>query len=183
MKKWKELDSELKNQSIIFKHHVKKRQSPSGEATGNFDVLEMRDWVNVLAITESGEIILVKQYRHGLDDISVECPAGVVDPGENFLEAAKRELQEETGYVSDDWTFLGAVKPNPAFLTNTCKVYFAKNCVKKHGQSLDPLEEVEVEIISQKDMFERINHSEIQHSLTLSTLLLYFTKLNKVTSF
>ncbi len=173
MKKWKELSSTLKNKSIIFKHHVKERQSPSGSAKGYFDILEMRDWVNILAYTEAGEIILVKQYRHGLDDISIEFPAGVVDPGEDFLIAAKRELQEETGHVSDEWSLLGEVKPNPAFLTNTCKMFLAKNCVKKFEQSLDPLEEVEVDLVAEKDVFKMIAKSEIQHSLTLSTLLLH----------
>jgi 8-oxo-dGTP pyrophosphatase MutT (NUDIX family) len=179
MKKWKESHSEFKYKSIIFKHHVKTRQSPDGKVEGNFDVLEMRDWVNVLAFNREGEAILVVQYRHGLDDLTLEVPAGVVDPGEDFLEAAKRELKEETGHVSEDWSYLGEVKPNPAFLTNTCKMYLAKNCIKKHEQSLDTLEDVEVKIISKKKLLDMVKNSEIQHSLTLSTLLLYITSMNE----
>ena len=74
------------------------------------------------------ELILVEQYRHGVDNITLEIPGGAVDKGEKSLDAAKRELLEETGHTSSEWVSLGEVQANPAFMTNTCATFLALNC-------------------------------------------------------
>ncbi|MEM7518969.1 MAG: NUDIX hydrolase, partial [Planctomycetota bacterium] len=89
-------------------------------------VLETRDWVNVVARTPEGDFILVRQFRFGTREITTEIPGGVIDPGEEHAETAPRELREETGYTSSKWTYLGSVRPNPAFHDNRCHHWLAE---------------------------------------------------------
>src|SRR5438132_1011204 len=108
---------------------VKVRQhtavSPRTGKSGTYISLEFPDWVNMLAITPLWEVALVRQFRHGLDDIVLEIPSGIVDAGETELEAARRELEEETGYVAESWQYLGFVHPNPAYQANRCHTFLA----------------------------------------------------------
>jgi len=173
IKKWKTLSYELVKKSIVFKQFTARRESSSGEQIGNFDVLECSTWVNVLAFNKGNELILVSQYRHGIDDVTIESPAGVVDRGEDPLEAAKRELLEETGHVSESWLKLGAVSANPAFLNNFCHIYLATNCKKIAEQSLDALEEIEILFETLESVQEKVRSGEIHHSLFVSALSLY----------
>lgn len=173
IKKWKTLSYDLVKKSIVFKQFSAKRESSSGEQVGHFDVLECSTWVNVLAFNESRKLILVSQYRHGIDDITIESPAGVVDRGEDPLLAAKRELLEETGHQSKNWSKLGVVSANPAFLNNFCHIYLATDCKKVSEQSLDPLEEIEVLYESMEAVQEKVRSGEIHHSLFVSALGLY----------
>jgi 8-oxo-dGTP pyrophosphatase MutT (NUDIX family) len=176
IRKWPTLEYTKKLNSIVFNYFQAKRSNPDGTKEGNFDVLECRNWVNVLAFDENEQLILVKQYRHGIDEITLEGPAGVVDKNEDPSETAKRELLEETGYKSEDWTFLGKVSANPAFLNNYCSVYLARNCKKVQDQNLDNFEEIEILYKSKDEIRDLIEKGEIHHSLFLSALGLYFLK-------
>lgn len=170
--KWATLGKEIVLKAFIFRYSKVKRESPTTKKVADFDLVECLNWVNVVAITEDGKIVLVKQYRHGLDDVTLEIPGGAVDMGEDPFVAAKRELEEETGYTSTNWKHLGRVDVNPAFMTNYCDTYLALDAKKTHELSLDPFEEIEVCLRDKNEIAAMIQNREITHSLVV--LALYF---------
>ncbi len=131
-------------------------------------VLEAPDWVNILALTPDNRILLVRQFRFGTEHITTEIPAGLIDPGEESLQAAQRELREETGYTSAKWTYLGAVEPNPAFLNNRCHHWLAEDIVKSAEPELDIGEDIEVELMDFEQIRQAVRNGGIDHVLALS---------------
>ena len=139
-------------------------------------VLEVPAWVNVVARTTpcetwpEGRLVVVRQYRFGSSAMSVEVPGGVVDPGEDHGEAARRELREETGHTAERWTYLGSVEPNPAFLTNRCHHWLAEGCARTHDLDLDEGEDIAVEFVPWPDVAARVHDGTLCHSLVVSAL-------------
>ncbi len=170
IKKWKTNNYTNILNTFVFNYFSAERENDSGELKGKFDILECRNWVNVFAFNKNNQLILVKQYRHGIDDITIEAVAGVVERGEEPLIAAKRELLEETGHTSAEWTHLGRVSANPAFMNNYCDYYIAKNCEKTSEQNLDALEEIDLLSLSLDEVHLKIRSGEIHHSLFLAGL-------------
>lgn len=139
----------------------------------NFYIFDMRDWVNITPITPEGEVVLVKQYRRGTDSITLEIPAGSLDPGETDAhQAALRELREETGYVPRELQLLGKVAVNPAIMSNHCYLYLATDCVQKLEIAPDPTEEITLELVPLKQIRQMIKSGEIVHSLGLLGLVM-----------
>jgi ADP-ribose pyrophosphatase len=176
MKKWPTLSTQKILTAHVFRYLKVERQSPLTHKVGEFDVVQCFNWVNVIAITKDQKIVLVKQYRHGTDEITLEIPGGAVHPNEEFLLAAQRELQEETGYTSKEWSFLGQVDANPAFMSNYCQTYLAMNAVKTHDQNLDPFEEIEVELIDVNKLNEMVLNGAITHSLIIAALYFFSSR-------
>jgi len=174
IKKWViESETDLLDTPIfqITKRHCR---PPDDGGDSDFYIINAPNWVNVIARTSNDEVILVRQYRFGIDEISLEIPGGVVDPEDNNpLNTAKRELQEETGFVSDDWKLLGSVSTNPAIFTNYCYMYFADNCVLEHEQNLDPHERIQVELLSMQDVKKGLKTGLIHHSLVVAAFAQY----------
>ena len=133
-------------------------------------VIEAPDWVNVVALTPEHSLVLVKQYRFGIEGISLEIPAGVVDPGEQSRITAERELLEETGYSSQDWEYLGWVSPNPAYLNNRCHHWLARDVTRTSSPVLDAGESVEVLVLSLDEIRDEIRSGLFRHSLSFSAL-------------
>jgi len=173
IKKWEEKEENHICSGALFNYFTKRRISPDGKKEGQFDILECSPWINIFALNKESEVILVEQYRHGIDDVTLEIPGGGVNRGESFLEGAKRELLEETGYSSSDWVKLGELQANPAFMTNTCTTFLALNCEKTQKQNLDPMEEIEVKLLSLKDFEKKMKNGEVAHSLVVSAYALY----------
>lgn len=133
-------------------------------------VLETPDWVNVVALTTDRRLVVVRQYRFGPAAIRTEIPGGVVDPGEAHADAARRELREETGYLSERWTYLGAVEPNPAFHDNVCHHWLAEDAVPTAEQEQDPGEDIVVDTLDLEEVRAEIRTGGIQHALVITAL-------------
>ena len=164
---WITLATEVLGTYPIFELTRSHQRSQSTGREHQFLRLQAPDWVNVVAVTERGDMVLVEQYRHGTDDITLEIPGGAVDPGEDAATTAARELEEETGYRGSELIEIGRVAPNPAFLSNRCWTFLALDCRKVGGQELDPSEEITVRFAPLGSFGKLIDRGSITHSLVI----------------
>lgn len=136
----------------------------------DFAVFELGDWVNVIPVTDEGHVVTIRQYRHGVRRETIEIPGGLVSEEDSSpMEAAAREMTEETGYVSTDIVHIGTVEPNPALQTNRCYTYLAMNCtLASGGQCLDPTESIRVELARKEDIYRMIREQKITHGLVVA---------------
>ena len=153
-------------------HRVRAR-SPRTGLEHDFFGIECADWVNVIPFTPHGEVVMVRQYRHGADRVTLEVPGGIVDPGETPAQAAARELLEETGYRAGRIEPLGEVEPNPAFLANRCHTFLATELERIGDPEGDGEEELEVVIERLEDLPRRVASGEIRHALVVAALYLH----------
>jgi len=117
VKPWRRLGSERLQRCVVFDLDRVRFEPPEGPAK-DFWVVEAPDWINVIPLTDDGRVVLVKQYRFGIEGFTLEIPGGMCDGAEPPLDAARRELREETGYEARELVPLGWVHPNPAVQTN-----------------------------------------------------------------
>ena len=172
--RWDRLDDRLLNSCRVWDLRARRYQHPHSKKEGEFYYLDSRDWVVVVARTLSGSLVFVRQFRWGTDDFSWELPGGIVDAGENPVEAGIRELKEETGYVAGSGRLIGKCRPNPAILNNFCHFVYAEDCVYSEGATdWDEHEEIEVELISEATAFDWAREFKIGHALALNGLLFY----------
>ena len=168
MKPWDRMGSESVADFRIFSMEKECRWNPRTQKEHSFFVLHSPDWVNVIALTPTEEVLLIRQFRAGTDSITTEIPGGMVDPGEEPRTAASRELQEETGYVGTKITALGVVHPNPAFLNNQCHTFLIENAAQESEQHLDSGEDIEVFTTPLSAIKDRIEDGTITHSLVIA---------------
>ena len=136
----------------------------------NATVLEFSAWANIVALTKNNEVVLIRQYRHGIQEVILELPGGSVDKGETPLEAAKRELMEETGYVSDAFIEVGQASPNPAIYMNRVYSFLALDVEPTGNQSAYDAGTVEVTLISLDEVIAMAKKGQLTNSLNISTL-------------
>jgi len=176
---WREEDSRKVLASPIFDVHVSRRSSPTG-ASGDFYVLHARDWVNVMPVLRNaaGEecFLMVRQYRHGIGGITLEFPAGILEPGEEPLAAAGRELEEETGRGAGRISLLGKVSPNPAFMDNWCWTYLAEDLSAPGKPRLDYLEVLDAVAVPVREVMDGVGRGELVNSLVMVALLWYIRR-------
>ncbi len=167
-KSWTLLRSQDISDHRIFRiRHDFYRFEPTG-VERDFVVLHSPDWVNVVPITEDGQVVLIRQYRHGLQDVTLEIPGGIIDAGEPPQAAAERELREETGYVAERVRTLGRVVPNPAFQDNCSYMFLAEDCRRLAEPRPDPFEQIEVVLRPLGDIPDLIRRGEINHTLVIN---------------
>ena len=165
---WIQESESIRQDSRIFRQVVARRRSPHTGREHDFYRLQGPDWVNVVAFTAEGDLLVVEQFRHGIDASTLEIPGGGCDPGETPLTAARRELREETGHDTVRWIALGSCTPNPATQDNRCHTFLALDCESIGGLTLDPAEELQVWACDWRDWQERMRCGEIHHALVLS---------------
>jgi len=174
--KWQKIQEKFILKSRVFSYSQIERASTITPQKKNiFDIITCPPWINVIALTEKKEVVFVRQYRHGIDDITLEIPGGVCHPQEDPMISAKRELSEETGYRAQLWTNLGKVHANPAFMTNTCHFFLAQN-LSPGLQELDPDEEIDIQLIPIKEVYELISAGKISHALVVAAFFFYRMK-------
>jgi 8-oxo-dGTP pyrophosphatase MutT (NUDIX family) len=165
---WRTISSEQIADCRVFQVREDTSETGDQSAKGTFYVLENPDWVNIIALTESREVVLIEQYRHGIQKTILEIPGGMVDAGEEPLTAARRELLEETGYSSDNFILLGKTHPNPAIQNNTIYHYLALDCVKTAKPEFDEHESIITKLYSVTEIENLIKDEKITHSLVLA---------------
>jgi 8-oxo-dGTP pyrophosphatase MutT (NUDIX family) len=167
---WLRLASEPGEDMLLFRPRWDTLVNPRTHQALRRLVLEVRDWVNVIALTPERRMVLVRQFRFGTNALSLEIPGGVVDVGEDHADAARRELREETGHTAERWTYLGAVEPNPAFQDNLCHHWLAQDARPTHGQELDGGEDIAVVNLPEQEVVSAVRAGTIRHSLVLTAL-------------
>lgn len=162
MEKWKIDRSETLLDTEWVKVCKDSVRLPNGQEIDDFYTVTIRDAAAIVALDEAGNLILKNEYRYCYGRSLIEVPAGTFEADEtDGLAVAKRELLEETGYVSDEWQYLGATVESSAKLTNYMHIYFANHCRKVSGQRLDATEELDVLVVPLKQAVDMVMDNEI----------------------
>ena len=172
---WTLLNSKVLQSCRVFTMKIERYLSPRTGQEHDFYLIDSPDWVNVIPLTADGKVILVKQYRFGTKEFSLEIPGGMLDPGDTPASAASRELLEETGYAGDEPILLGKVNPNPAIHTNRCYTYLIKNVTYRNPQSQDSTEDIEVHMVPLSEIPPLIHEGKITHALVIAAFYWYFS--------
>lgn len=170
---WITTNEETKYTTNIFKLLSRTMKLESEDHSATFSVLEAPDWINVIPLTKDNEVVLVEQYRYGVEQPTLELPGGMVDSGESPLETSRRELLEETGYAGEEAIDLGKVSSNPAMMNNHTYTYLIKGCKKVQEQKLDGNERINVHLMPIEEFLELVHTGVVHHSLVVAAMAKY----------
>lgn len=149
---------------------------PSGTQIPTWFIFEFPNWINVIAITKDGQMVMEDQYRHGIGETHYELVAGVIDPGETPLQAAQRELSEETGYEGGDWQLYMTLSPNPTNHNNLSYTFLATGVEKRREQHQEKTEDIHVDVLTKQQVLEMLQNGEIIQALHAAPLWKYFAE-------
>jgi ADP-ribose pyrophosphatase len=174
---WNILKEETVLSYPIFDVKKSLRRNPATEAEFEFLLVRGLDWVNVISFISEKEVVMVRQYRHGVEDFTLEFPGGCIEKGEEPQVAALRELSEETGYTTEsNLEYLGMVQANPAMYSMKNYFYIARNCKKTRKQNLDQGEDVEIIIKPYAELLSEVNKGKFLHGLCTAAIGLHEMK-------
>ncbi len=173
-KHWERLSSSLDKSYRVFGLRTDRARSPRTGQIHDFFIMETAAWVNIIPVTADQQVVLIRQFRHGTRDVTLEIPGGLVEKEDTHEEAARRELREETGYESTEWTLLGSVHPNPAIQNNLCYTYLAGNVRHAGDLMQDDREDIEVVTRPLADIPDLIRKGEIAHALVIAAFYRFF---------
>jgi ADP-ribose diphosphatase len=165
---WKIVKSNYLINDKWLKVRADKCRMPDGKIVQPYYVLEYPHWVNVFGITKKNEVVLIKQYRHGLGQIVLELPCGAMETSELPIDAAKRELLEETGFTSDNFIQTGIVSPNPSNHNNLTYCFLALDLEKVQSPHLDETEDLETILIPYKETINMLKNGEFLQAMHVS---------------
>ena len=178
IKPWTRKDLQLIADCRVLTVHESTSVSPITDQEHNFYVMKTTDWVNVVPVTKNNEIVCIRQFRHGTEEITLEIPGGMVDPGEEPALSAARECLEETGFETDELISLGTLSPNPAIFSNQLHTFLAPGAQRIANIENTSNEQTEVQLIPLEQVVDMLVSGEINHALVAATLwrMLYFVK-------
>ena len=177
--KWKILRSEYLLQHKYMTLRKDRVQLDNGHIIDDYFVIEKANWINVIAITEEGKFVFERQYRHGIGKVIYEIPAGIIEDGEDSIEAAKRELLEETGYSGGEWFEYGQACPNPSSMNNTNYTFLAKGVRKISAQNTEVTENIEVLLLTLEEVRNLLESNFIVEGIQQAPLWRYMAESQK----
>lgn len=165
------------NPFLTLEEH--RREEEGTGKNGYFYIVHAPNWVNIIALTEDDQVVLIEQFRQGSDRIELEIPGGIIDEDELPDDSILRELVEETGYIPTDkseFKRIGEVIPNPAFIRNKCYTYLLTNARPTGKTAFDEHEDIRVHLYHRSEIKDLIATGKIQHSLVIAAF--YWLEIN-----
>lgn len=143
--------------------------------TNDFTIIRTSDWINVIAVTGEGNLVFIRQFRHGIREVTLEIPGGAIDVSDASPQvAAERELLEETGFAAERWEDLGFVTPNPALQSNRCHTFLATGARRVGDPEFDACERIETVLLSRQEAARALRDGAVHHGLVLAAFGRYF---------
>jgi ADP-ribose pyrophosphatase len=178
---WQILSSEYLFNDLWFKVRKDVCKTPQGKIIDPYYVYEFTEWVTAVPVSDDGRIIMIRQYRHALGETCIEFPGGCVDDTDaSFESAIKRELLEETGYSFSSYKYLGKISANPSTNNNLMHMFLAKGGQKVSAQSLDPNEEIEIELFTIDEVKQLLKENKILQSMHVTCFLYAMEELGEL---
>jgi len=169
VKNWQVLKSRKKGNYKIFTLWEEMAKNPRNGAVRNIVILDFPGWISVIPLTSNNEVVMVRQYRHGVKKVLLEIPGGIMDKEDSSPEiAARRELAEETGYGTDKLKLIGSLYPQPAIQTNRYHIFLAEDVKKIGGTDFDEGEDIETVIVPLKHIPHMIETGKICHAMVVT---------------
>ena len=167
-RKWKTLKSDVAYRTPIFDLH-RRRSHHARRGERDFFILDAPNWVNIIPLARNGDVVMIRQWRHGISEFTLEVPGGMVDAEDpSPMHAARREMIEETGFDSDRIVALGKVHPNPAIQGNICFSFLAEDVYEVSRVVSMGDEETEVVMVPMREIPGLIASGDIMHALTIA---------------
>lgn len=180
MKPWKLLSSKYVFDSFWVRIRKDAVELPGGKILNDFYVIERRDFSVIFGITPENDVVLVRQYKHGVGETMLELPAGFIEDGEPPLDAARREFTEETGYTADEFIPLGELRIGPSNMNHKAHAYLARNAVNTGSQHLDETEDIEALTMPAGELMDAVSDGRIScmNSVAVISLALRYLETN-----